>query len=234
MGEPSGDVQSPDFLICHCRFPMAFTQSPIPVKKGQRAPSETASPFPEPAPDRSRGEGPFNTLLITDVTLISGEGRRPEEPVTIVVEGDRIAAIQSTVPSISGARIIDGGGMYALPGFIDAHTHLGNTGQGLTGPITPPEYIFKLWMAHGITTVREVGSGMGLDWTISHRERSNRGEITAPRLLVHAMFPGGQSRPQRCKPAMREVHRRGADGVKLRGAARRRQQRFMQRQPSWA
>ena len=179
------------FLFVIVASPMAFTQSPIPGEEGAARAIRNGIAIPEPAPDRSRGEGPFNTLLITDVTLISGEGAPPRGPVTIVVEGDRIAAIQSTVPSISGARIIDGSGMYALPGFIDAHTHLGNTGQGLTGPITPPEYIFKLWMAHGITTVREVGSGMGLDWTISHRERSNRGEITAPRLLVHAMFPGG-------------------------------------------
>ena len=123
--------------------------------------------------------------------LISGEGAPPRGPVTIVVEGDRIESIHSSTPTISGARIIDGTGMYALPGLIDAHTHIGNTGQGLTGPITPPEYVFKLWLAHGITTVREVGSGMGLDWTVDHRERSERGEITAPRMIVHTMFPGG-------------------------------------------
>lgn len=209
------------FLFVIVASPMAFTQSPIPGEEGAARAIRNGIAMPEPAPDRSRGEGPFNTLLITDVTLISGEGAPPRGPVTIVVEGDRIAAIQSTVPSISGARIIDGSGMYALPGFIDAHTHLGNTGQGLTGPITPPEYIFKLWMAHGITTVREVGSGMGLDWTISHRERSNRGEITAPRLLVHAMFPGGSvTTAEGAEAWVREVHRRGADGVKLRGATR--------------
>ncbi len=121
------------FLFVIVASPMAFTQSPIPGEEGAARAIRNGIAIPEPAPDRSRGEGPFNTLLITDVTLISGEGAPPRGPVTIVVEGDRIAAIQSTVPSISGARIIDGSGMYALPGFIDAHTLLGNTGQGLTG-----------------------------------------------------------------------------------------------------
>lgn len=177
--------------------------------------------IPDPAPDRTRGEGPFETLLITNVMLISGEGAPPRGPVTIVVEDDRIAAIQSSVPTISGARIIDGAGMYALPGLIDAHVHIGTTGQGLTGPITPPEYVFKLWLAHGITTVREVGSGMGLNWTIEHRERSQRGEIVAPRLIVYAMFPGGfVTTAEDAEAWVRGLHRRGADGIKLRGASR--------------
>ena len=60
------------------------------------------------------------------------------------------------------SKIIDGRGMHVLPSLIDAHAHLGNPMQGLAGPIVPPEYVFKLWMADGITTVREVGVIMGL------------------------------------------------------------------------
>jgi N-acyl-D-aspartate/D-glutamate deacylase len=44
-----------------------------------------------------------------------------------------------------------------LPGFIDMHGHIGGTAQG-----TPAEYVFKLWMAHGITTIRDPSCGMGL------------------------------------------------------------------------
>ena len=193
----------------------------LPGEEGATRAIRNGIPIPESAPARVRGEGPFEQLLITNVMLIDGEGAPPRGPVTIVVEDDRIAAITSGVPQSSGARIMDGTGMYALPGFIDAHTHIGNTGQGLTGPITPPEYVFKLWMAHGITTAREVGSGMGLDWTVEHKNRSDRNEITAPRLVVHAMFPGNSVRTADDAEAwVREVHRRGADGVKLRGASR--------------
>ena len=49
---------------------------------------------------------------------------------------------------------IDAAGMYALPGLIDMHTHIGGVEQG-----TPAEYVYKLWMAHGITTVRDVMTG---------------------------------------------------------------------------
>jgi hypothetical protein len=202
----------------------AFAQqsdSLLPGEEGATRTIRSGIPIPDPAPDRSRGEGPFDRLIIKDVMLINGEGAPPRGPVSIIVVGDRIEAIVSSAPDIANAEVIEGNGMYALPGFIDAHTHIGTTGQGLTGPITPPEYVFKLWMAHGITTVREVGAGMGLDWTVAHRERSESGEITAPRLVVHTMFPGESiTSAEGAEAWVREVHSRGADGVKLRSATR--------------
>ena len=183
--------------------------------------------IPGSAPDRPAGEGvgPFRPLIIRNVMLIDGEGAPPRGPVTIVVQGDRIASISgATVGQLDGeggdGEVIDGTGMYALPGFIDAHTHIGNPLQGLTGPVTPPEYVFKLWLAHGVTTVREVGSLMGLGWTLAHRERSARGEISAPRIVAHSMFPGGSVTSGDAAQAwVRAVKKRGADGVKLRGGS---------------
>ena len=174
----------------------------------------------DPAPDRVEGDGPFEELVIRNVMLINGEGAPPRGPVNIHIEGDRIRSIDraEAVSSAPGREIIDASGLFALPGFIDAHGHIGTIGQGLTGPLTPPEYIFKLWLAHGITTVREVGAGMGLEWTLEHKARSERGEIAAPRLIVHSMFPGGSiTDPDDARRWVRSVHKRGADGVKLRG-----------------
>ena len=175
--------------------------------------------IPAQAPNRGRGTGPFETLIIKDVMLISGEGAPPRGPVSIVIKNDLIESIVRSAPSIANAEVIDASSMYALPGFIDSHVHIGNTDQGLTGPITPPEYVFKLWLAHGITTVREVGSIMGLDWTVEHARRSDVGEITAPRIVAYAMFPGGSiTGASEAKAWVEEVYRRGAKGVKLRGA----------------
>ncbi len=199
---------------------IATAQDMLPGEEGAQRAIRNGIPIPMPAPERNRGVGPFDTLIIKDVILISGEGAPPRGPVSIVIENDRIRSI-GAAPDIAGAEVIDAAGMFALPGFIDAHVHIGNTGQGLTGPITPPEYVFKLWLAHGITTVREVGAGMGLDWTVAHRERSAAGEVTAPRLVVHARFPGESiASADEAEAWVREVRRRGADGVKLRGATR--------------
>ena len=40
-----------------------------------------------------------------------------------------------------------------MPGFIDMHGHIGGEAQGV-----PAEYVFKLWLGHGITTIsRPIG-----------------------------------------------------------------------------
>lgn len=203
-------------LTLSCKI---LAQSILPGEEGAIRAVRDGIQIPAQAPNRGRGTGPFETLIIKDVMLISGEGAPPRGPVSIVIKNDLIASIVGSAPSIANAEVIDASSMYALPGFIDSHVHIGNTGQGLTGPITPPEYVFKLWLAHGITTVREVGSIMGLDWTVEHARRSDLGEITAPRIVAYAMFPGGSiAGASEAKAWVEEVYRRGAKGVKLRGA----------------
>lgn len=185
---------------------------------------------PAPAPDRPEGEGigPFRRLVIRGAILIDGTGAPPIGPADVVIEGNRISEIKSVgAPGAAiGARArpaagdyeIDAHGQYLLPGFIDSHAHIGNMLQGLTGPIPAPEYIFKLWLAHGVTSVREVGAGMGLSWTIDHKQRSAANAITAPRLVVHAAFPTTITTPEEARAWVRAVGKRGADGLKFFGA----------------
>ena len=149
--------------------------------------------IPPLAPDRRDGEGigPFKRLVIDNVMLVDGLGSPPRGPVSIVVTNDTISSIRSSAPKPEvGEHRVDGKGMTALPGFIDAHTHIGNPYEGVVGPITPPEYVFKLWLAHGITTVREAGSVMGLGWTVEHAKRSEDNRVAAPSIVPYAMFPG--------------------------------------------
>lgn len=54
----------------------------------------------EPVPERAagEGEGPYPALLIAGAAMIDGTGAPPVGPVDILVEGNRIAAIQTGVP----------------------------------------------------------------------------------------------------------------------------------------
>jgi imidazolonepropionase-like amidohydrolase len=189
--------------------------------------------LPTPAPDRKKGEGegPFDRLVIRGATVITGTGAPALGPMDVVIEGDRITRIQSVgveglpinpvVRPSKGDREIDAHGMYILPGLIDAHVHIGNPLQGLVGALIPAEYIFKLWMGHGITTVREVGALMGLEWTVSHKNRSQAGEITAPRMLVYPMFPGADINDEEAaRKWVKAIQKKGADGIKFRGATK--------------
>lgn len=67
----------------------------------------------------------MNKLLISNVRLVNeGEIR----DVDVFVEGDRIARIDSSIRVPEGARVIDGGGKYLLPGMIDDQVHFREPG----------------------------------------------------------------------------------------------------------
>lgn len=194
------------------------------------AAAQTTPPAPAvpPAPPRAEGEGPFQRLILRGVTVIDGTGSPPYGPVDVVIEKNRIVNLAMVgnpgVPidpagrpkAEPGDREIDLTGHYVLPGFVDMHGHLGGKEQG-----TPAEYVLKLWMGHGITTVREPGSGNGLDWTLDHKARSARNEITAPRLEAYVFFGLDQDKPFVTPEAARQwvaqMAAKGADGLKFFG-----------------
>jgi hypothetical protein len=93
----------------------------------------------------------------------------------------------------------------------------------LSGEVPSAEYVFKLWMGHGVTTVREVGSGNGLQWTLARKRESDAGEITAPRIAAYAFFPSSSRQnlintPEQARAWVRNVAEAGADGIKFLGA----------------
>jgi cytosine/adenosine deaminase-related metal-dependent hydrolase len=111
--------------------------------------------------------------ILRDVTIVNpGQDRLYGQ--TLVVEGDRIARISPTVQQ--GAVKSDDAqyaGSYILPGLIDMHAHIG-----------PPirELFNLLFLAHGVTTVRETGDADGTTWR--GRERIQAGKVPGPRIYA--------------------------------------------------
>jgi Amidohydrolase family len=107
--------------------------------------------------------------------------------------------------------------MYLMPGFVDLHGHIGGREQGAGA-----EYVFKLWLGHGITTIRDPGSGNGLDWVLEHKKKSAENSITAPRIKAFATFGQGAGKvlatPEDARQWVRENAQKGADGIKFFGA----------------
>jgi imidazolonepropionase-like amidohydrolase len=180
------------------------------------------------APERAEGEGPFERLILRGVTLIDGTGAPARGPVDIVIEGNRITRIRSVgAPGVPidperrpqagpDDKVLELDGHYVLPGFVDLHGHLGGSIRS-----TPAEYVLKLWMAHGITTISDPGSGNGLDWMLWHKAQSAANEITAPRIEAYSRFgqdhEGPIATPEEARAWVRGVAERGADGLKLFG-----------------
>ena len=185
--------------------------------------------------DNYLGDGPFSQLIIRGVTLINGDGSPPRGPMDIVVENNRI--VKMKIVGYPGVKIneerrpklkeggyeLDANGMFLLPGFIDMHGHIGGNAQGADS-----EYVFKLWMAHGVTTVRQP-SGRGIDWTLNLKRLSEQHKIVAPRIFTYTAF-GQTSKsfnplndapittPEMARQWVRANAKQGADGIKFFGA----------------
>lgn len=183
----------------------------------------------KPAPDRAEGLGPYPQLIIRGATLINGTGSPPFGPVDIVIENNRIVAIEDIgYPGVTpnpdhrpklkeNGYELDATGMYVLPGFIDMHGHIGGRAQGADA-----EYVYKLWMAHGITTIRDPAAGNGLDWVLNEKKRSAENKITAPRIFAYTVFGAGEDETIKddagARAWVQKNVKNGADGIKFFGA----------------
>ena len=179
------------------------------------------------AQESQLAEGPFKQLIIRGVTLINGNGAPPIGPVDVVVENDKITEVSVVgYPNVAinpkrrpqlkpGGRELDATGMYLLPGFIDMHGHIGGNAQGADW-----DYVFSLWLAHGVTTVREP-SGRGLEYTLDLKQRAEKNEIIAPRIFAYTGFGQGGDEittPDEAREWVRQNAKNGADGIKFFGA----------------
>ena len=145
-----------------------------------------------------------------------------------MIEGNRIVRVATVghpgVPIDAEERpeLAEGGvemdlsGHYVLPGFVDMHGHIGGVDQG-----APADYVFRLWMGHGITTIRDPACGNGLEFCLDHKKKSAANEITAPRIEAYVAFGQGRdepfTKPEEARAWVDQIAKQGADGVKFFG-----------------
>jgi imidazolonepropionase-like amidohydrolase len=166
--------------------------------------------------------------------MADGSGKSVSDAV-IVVDGDKIVSVGSGAAAVpAGATVIDLRKYTAIPGMIDAHTHISwvwDETPGTTpyrqGTRTVGENVFlaqknlRRTLETGVTTVRDLNAQQeGAD--IALRNLIDRGAMVGPRLFVstRAIFAsprpvGGVSGPYEMTRMVREVIALGADWIKL-------------------
>ena len=152
-------------------------------------------------------------LIVRNALVVEGNGTPPSGPRDIVIEDGVITEV--TAPkSAQGGEEIDAAGRFVLPGLINLHGHTQDERGGVAQDVN---YCLKLWLACGITTVRDVGSDTRK--TLAIKEKSARGEIASPRLFVYPVF-GRARNAEEARKRVRDIKAQGADGIKTLGIYR--------------
>lgn len=187
-----------------------------------------------------------DAFVFRNATVLDGtESMEPRIGQTVLVEDGRIDAVgpAAEVDAPMGARELDLGGAYLLPGLINMHVHLCGSGRptsaGDAGALmkrldNPPGRAIvrgllrkraQQQLASGVTTVR--GAGDPLYGDIAVRDEFNAGKHVGPRLIAPGTgvtVPGGHGAglfaqiaesPEDAAQLVREIAAHGADVIKL-------------------
>jgi imidazolonepropionase-like amidohydrolase len=189
-------------LLCACA-PVA-TPAPMPPT----AIPATVTPIVTPTVS-------VRKYAITDITVIDVEKGVTVPGQTVIVVGDRIEKIeaQGKLGIPDGAEIINGHGLYLMPGLVDAHVHY------LEAPI-----FGRLMIANGVLLVRDMG--MPNEYILPLRDELNRGETLGPEMIATgAILDGnppqippisiGIQAPEQGRVAVRKQADAGVDMIKV-------------------
>lgn len=135
-----------------------------------------------PARDQS------NIVAIVGATVVDGTGAVPQK-ATVIIRGNRIAAVGQNVQIPEGARIINAEGQTLIPGLFDLHTHLFNSS---TGAMTPDwGKHLKAYLYCGVTSVVDLSPYPEMYEPV--RRLTANGIVPAPHVSLAARIttPGG-------------------------------------------
>ncbi len=116
-------------------------------------------------------------IVIQNVNVIDAKNGL-QTGMSVLVKGNRIDQVfkaNGTKFNSTNSTIINGEGKYLIPGLWDAHVHL-----SFIKELTPA--MFKLFLAHGITSVRDTGGQLHL--VLPEREKARKDPQNTPRVMI--------------------------------------------------
>jgi amidohydrolase family protein len=133
------------------------------------------------------------TVAIRGVTVVDVTDGSLDPERTVLVAGSRIAAVgaarEIAVPD--NAEIVEGVGGYLIPGLWDMHVHsVSNVAlDRANNAVAAQDWHFPLFLAHGVTGVRNMNDGtadLELKLTRSVKRRLAEGELRGPPRFLSA------------------------------------------------
>ena len=167
-----------------------------------------------------RPSGTTADLAITSVSVVDVARGTVQPGRTLVVTGGRIVAVAASPEGYAPARTVDGAGTFAMPGLWDMHVHFGG-GDGL---IQENKNLLPLYLAHGITTVRDAAGDLSRS-VIEWRSAVAAGTLLGPTIYtsgpklegIDSVWPGDLEvgTPDEVRAALDLLHGMKVDFVKI-------------------
>lgn len=141
-------------------------------------------------------------LVINNARILDGAGGVIENG-SIVVDNGVITSVGTGSARLAGATVIDAAGRTVMPGYIDAHRHLG--GGGATWLDDEAPAAMQAWLDAGFTTILDaLAIGPSMQQYAELRRRIEAGTIPGPRLKLSGMVPvNGTAMPRGVSDAAR-------------------------------
>jgi imidazolonepropionase-like amidohydrolase len=142
-------------------------------------------------------------LAITNARIVVGNGTVINSG-TVIVRAGKIVSVSAGAAATQGLRTIDGKGMTAVPGFIDAHRHIN------TGPNEKAQ--MQALLEAGYTTI--LSGGGPADGNVTLRDHIEKGVINGPRVIPSGRIALRGNTPEMARA---EVRKLAEMGVKFTG-----------------
>ncbi len=157
-------------------------------------------------------------LAVTNVNVVPMTSDTVIRGATVVVRDGRIVALGRNVSIPQGARRVDGGGKFMVPGLADMHTHLYSDDDAVPDSAGPAE--LGVMVAAGVTTARLM---IGTPQHLVLRDDVAGGRVLGPQLWVASPHLVGRQMPngivvttdEEARAAVRSVADAGYDQVKI-------------------
>jgi imidazolonepropionase-like amidohydrolase len=159
------------------------------------------------------------TVTITHATVVDVSNGQLHPENTVVIERNRIVSVVVHGPTPPSGKVIDAHGRFLIPGLWDMHTHVFFDHTAADGK----DLILPLFVAFGITGVRDMGSALGP--VLEARDAIAAHRLLGPRMVVSGpMLDGPTSSykaaiaittPASGRQAVDMLHNRGVDFIKV-------------------
>jgi len=230
------------------RTPVAAVMAQAPVgdaakgsKKDEKAEAKLKEPVSNPAVKETTvlevllevpRAVPGGTIALVGARLVTMNGDEVIEDGTVVVTGERIAAIgpRRSVAVPEGAKVVDVTGRTIIPGLIDVHAHLHYAAMDI---LPRADWRYYANLAYGVTTSHDPSAPTQL--VFAQSEMVEAGLIDGPRILSTGYVLYGAEdddkavieSPEEARAHVKRLKAQGAISVKSYNQPRREQRQWI-------